>query len=105
MYSVFLNNILLPVTPGSITIDSDGKNEVVELIDGSEINVLKVPGLKTVNFEARLPQTVLPFAVYEVLESSVATISYFSTPKSSKQSCCARELKKADSVTTIRFAL
>jgi LysM repeat protein len=64
-YSIYLNNILLPVTPGSVSIEADGKNETIELIDGSEINILIKPGLKVINFEARLPQQVYPYAVYE----------------------------------------
>lgn len=64
-YSIYLNNILLPVTPPSVEIESEGKNDSIELIDGSEINVLKKPGLKTIRFECRLPQDDCPYAVYE----------------------------------------
>lgn len=64
-YSFYINKIRLPITPSSLTIQSPGRNEVIDLIDGSQINVLKEPGLKEVQFEFVLPQTELPFAHYQ----------------------------------------
>lgn len=64
-YLVYLNKILLPVTPGEISIHAPGKNETFELIDGSEVNILRVPGLEEITFDFLLPQTWYPFAVYQ----------------------------------------
>lgn len=64
-YLLYLNKILLPVTPSAISIKARGKNETFDLIDGSEINILRVPGLKEINFEFLLPQRKYPFAIYQ----------------------------------------
>ncbi|URN83967.1 LysM peptidoglycan-binding domain-containing protein [Acetobacterium wieringae] len=64
-YLVYLNKILLPVTPGEISIHAPGKNETFELIDGSEVNILRAPGLEEITFDFMLPQTRYPFAVYQ----------------------------------------
>jgi len=64
-YLVYLNKILLPVTPGEISIHAPGKNETFELIDGSEVNILRAPGLEEITFDFLLPQTRYPFAVYQ----------------------------------------
>lgn len=63
-YLLYLNGILLPVTPGEINIHAPGKNETFDLIDGSEVNILRVPGLKEITFDLLLPQRQYPFAVY-----------------------------------------
>lgn len=63
-YSVYLNKILLPVTPGEISIHAPGKNETFELIDGSEVNILRPAGLEEITFDFLLPQRHYPFAVY-----------------------------------------
>jgi len=64
-YLVYLNKILLPVTPGEISIHAPGKNETFELIDGSEVNILRAPGLEEITFDFLLPQVRYPFAVYQ----------------------------------------
>ena len=64
-YQFYMNKILLPIPPETLTILSPNRNEVVELIDGSQINILKEPGLKEIQFEITIPQVEYPFAVYQ----------------------------------------
>lgn len=63
-YTVYLNGVPLPVTPSAIMIQTPNRNEKVELIDGSEISILKEPGLKTIQFECLIPQVSYPFSYY-----------------------------------------
>ena len=64
-YTFYLNRVMMPITPPSMSVTTPNKNETIELIDGSEINVLKEPGLKTFQFELVLPQIEYPFANYK----------------------------------------
>ena len=52
MYYFFIGPVLLPVTPGSMETSKNGNNETVNLINESEINILKEPGLDTISFDA-----------------------------------------------------
>ncbi len=65
MYSVFIDNILLPVTPEKITWTYKGQNDTVNLINMEEINRIKVPGLMEFSFNAELPGGMRPYARYE----------------------------------------
>ena len=64
-YYFFVNDILLPVTPESVTVKFSNKNEVIDLINGAEGTVIKTPGLTEIAFEARLPNRYYNFAQYE----------------------------------------
>lgn len=64
-YDVYIDRCLLPVTPEKITIKVNGNNKTVSLINEGEINILKKPGLTDVEFEADIPQTRYPYAVYK----------------------------------------
>ncbi|QIB68642.1 LysM peptidoglycan-binding domain-containing protein [Aminipila butyrica] len=63
-YEMRLNGMLLPVTPEKLQRKVKNQNETVTLIDGSEVNLLKAPGLMEIELEALLPQTMYPFAIY-----------------------------------------
>jgi len=63
-YYFYMNKMLLPITPSSLTIQTPNRNETVDLINGLQINILKEPGLKEISFEAVIPQVEHPFAVY-----------------------------------------
>lgn len=63
-YTFYMNKVLLPIPPPSMTIRMPNRNETVDLIDGSQINILKEPGLKEIQFEMLIPQVEYPFAVY-----------------------------------------
>lgn len=64
MYEVWLGEIKLPVAPEKITITTGSLNETVTLVEGGEINLIRSPGLKTISFEALIPNTKYPFASY-----------------------------------------
>lgn len=54
----------LPIAPGEITYKMGSKNKVIELMNIGDVNVLKDPALKEINFDILLPDKQLPFAVY-----------------------------------------
>lgn len=64
-YSVYLDKILLPITPSKLELKINNKNKTTELINIGEVNILKIPGLTDINFKARIPHTKYPFANYE----------------------------------------
>lgn len=64
-YDMYLDKMLLPVTPSKLNIKVANKNSTMVLINDGEINVLKKAGLTEVSFTALLPQTKYPFAVYK----------------------------------------
>lgn len=64
-YSVYLDKILLPITPSKLELKINNKNKTTELINIGEVNILKTPGLTDINFKARIPHIKYPFANYE----------------------------------------
>ena len=65
MYYLYINNVLMPVTPGKITTKIKNRNKTVDLASGGELNILKAPGLTDVSFELLLPAAEYSFARYE----------------------------------------
>lgn len=65
MYSLYLNKVLLPVTPSKVSIKINNKNKTMTLINDGEINILKQAGLTEINFDALLPNVKYPFATYK----------------------------------------
>lgn len=65
MYYLYIDNVMMPVTPGKVTTKIKNRNKTVELASGSELNILKSPGLAKVSFELLLPSVEYPFALYE----------------------------------------
>lgn len=65
MYKIYIDDVLLPVTPGKITTKIKSQNKTVSLLSGGEINILKSPGLTEIEFDALLPNSKYPFAIYE----------------------------------------
>lgn len=55
-YTFYLDEIKLPVTPESLSIKINNRNETVVLINDGEINLLKTPGLSDVSFEFLIPK-------------------------------------------------
>lgn len=62
MYQVFLGTLPLPIAPASITTTINSRNEVIDLIDGTQINVLKNAGLTEISFSFLIPSQSYPFA-------------------------------------------
>ena len=63
-YSFYLGNLLLPVSPSELKVRIGSKNESIVLMNGDEINILKKPKLKTIEFMALIPRVEYPFASY-----------------------------------------
>lgn len=61
-YDVYIDDMLLPITPPAITITVGSNNKTVNLINEGDINVLKSPSLTTVSFEARFPMRQYPYS-------------------------------------------
>lgn len=64
MYTVFIDDLQLPVAPSKLSVRIKNKNKTITLIDQGEVNLLKTPGLTEINFEILLPNSKYPFAVY-----------------------------------------
>ena len=64
-YLVYLGNLLLPVPPESIQTKIQNQNSTITLINETEYNFLKSPGLTEISFDILLPAFKYPFAVYE----------------------------------------
>lgn len=66
-YYFFLGTIPLPITPSSLNIETPSNNKTITLINDGEMSILKQKGLRTVSFDALLPQNMkYPFANYNV---------------------------------------
>lgn len=64
-YSIYMDDILMPVAPSKIEMKVKNQNSTLNLIDGNEINIIKPPGLTEFSFELLIPQVKYPFAVYD----------------------------------------
>lgn len=64
-YLFYLGNTLLPVSPSKLTTSMKNQNKTVNLINLSEVNILRTPGLTEIKFDALLPNVRYPFAVYK----------------------------------------
>lgn len=64
-YYFYLGNVLLPVAPKKLDIKISNKNKTYDLMNYSEINVLKKAGLTSIEFEILLPNVKYPFAIYK----------------------------------------
>ena len=62
-YVFYLDGIELPVTPSKLSLKIKNNNKTVNLVNEGDVNVLKLPGLTEISFEALIPQTKYPFAV------------------------------------------
>ena len=71
-YDFYLNKILLPIAPSSLSVKIKNQNSTVNLINDGEASVLKAPGLTEYSFDFLLPAQKYPFAKY---------ISKFRKPK------------------------
>lgn len=62
MYQVFLGLMPLPIAPSKITTAVGTRSKTVELLDGSEVNIIKGAKLQEISFEFLLPSQDYPFA-------------------------------------------
>ncbi len=64
-YRVYLNKLLLPVTPEKIDISFSGMSSSHNLNNGGEYRVLQGAEPKEIKFDFLLPNRKYPFAIYE----------------------------------------
>lgn len=64
MYKMYLDGVLLPVTPGALDVKIKDKDTTVTLINDGEVSILKTAGLTELSFTALLPQVQYSFALY-----------------------------------------
>lgn len=61
-YKMYLDGVLMPITPSKVKVKINNQNETLTLISGEEINILKAAGLTDVSFDLLLPQVPYPFS-------------------------------------------
>ena len=54
-YKCYLGGVLMPETPGQLTIKIKGQNSTLVLLNGNEINFLKSPGLSEITLPLTFP--------------------------------------------------
>lgn len=59
-HDVYIDKMLLPIPPEEIETSIKNKNEVVSMINGDDLNLLKKPGLTEFSFSIRLPVVDFP---------------------------------------------
>ena len=64
-YYFYLGNVLLPIPPKKLELKISNQNKTYDLMNYSEINVLKNPGLTSIEFEVLLPNVKYSFAMYK----------------------------------------
>ena len=77
MYQVWMGSYLLPVTPSKVNMTINNKNETVDLITGGEVNILKDPGLTTIDYECQFPN-LTKISVCTVCKRAVPKCEIFS---------------------------
>lgn len=65
MYTFYLGEIKLPVAPSKVVIGMGSLNKTLTVVEGKEINILKSPRLRTIEFDALIPNCDYPFANYD----------------------------------------
>lgn len=60
-YTMYLDGVLMPITPSKVKVKINNQNETLTLINGEEINILKAARLTGVSFNLLLPQVSYPF--------------------------------------------
>lgn len=55
MYSFYFGSLKLPVTPQKLTTKIKGSNKTLTLVNESDINFLRAPGLTEISFDVVLP--------------------------------------------------
>lgn len=75
-YHFFVGDLELPYAPSELTVAIGSKNKTVELINGTEINILKNPKLTEIEFEIELPRG-RQYAFANTLQSPIKFTDYF----------------------------
>lgn len=83
-YTMYLDGVLMPITPSKVKVKINNQNETLTLINGEEISILKAAGLTDVSFDLLLPQVSYPFTNGGA-QSADYYLSLFERLKTSKQ--------------------
>lgn len=83
-YTFYLDGVQLPVTPSKVDIKIKSNNKSVNLINEGDVNILKLPGLTEISFEALIPQVQYPFA--SELKTASTYLNKLEKLKTSKES-------------------
>lgn len=83
-YTMYLDGVLMPITPSKVKVKINNQNDTLTLINGDEINILKEPGLTDVSFDLLLPQVSYPFTNGGA-QSADYYLSLFERLKTSKE--------------------
>ena len=84
-YKCYLGGVLMPETPGKLTIKVKGKNKTLELLNEGEINFLRTPGLTEITLPLTFPMlngTRKPeyyLGILERLKTSKSTTQFIMT--------------------------
>ncbi len=65
MYKIYFDKLLFPVAPAKIDTKIKNLNKTMKLVNGSEINFLKDPGLTEFKMDLLLPNQRYPFSEYK----------------------------------------
>lgn len=84
-YKMYLDGVLMPITPSKVKVKVNSQNKNLTLISGEEINILKEAGLTEVSFDLLLPQAAYPFSSSGA-QSAQDYLSLFERLKTGKQS-------------------
>ena len=72
MYYFYMGSVLLPIAPEKFTLKVKNQNKTLNLINGSEVSLLKEAGLTELEFDALIPAVPYGFAKYDdVFKSTV----------------------------------
>lgn len=75
-YHFFIGDLELPFAPSKLKVTIGSNNQTVDLINGSEINILKNPKLTEIEFDCELPRG-RQYAFANTLVSSKTYTDYF----------------------------
>lgn len=64
-YEMYMGHILCPITPSKVQLKIKNQNKTMNLVNGTQINVLNDAGLTEVTFDLLLPNVKYPFATYK----------------------------------------
>lgn len=59
-YQLYIDGLLMPIAPEEYKIKVNGKNKVVSLLNGNDLNLIKGPGLTEITAKIRLPSNDFP---------------------------------------------
>lgn len=82
-YIFYMDGVQLPVTPSKLDTKIKSNNKTINLINEGDVNILKLPGLTEISFEALIPQVKYPFA--KTLKSASYYLNKWEKLKTSKK--------------------